>query len=470
MRRSPDGGAAALRMANDYLGNPISSADPAAIAAIDDFVGGFLGYETRIDGVLRAAETFPDDVLVNAYAGVLHMLLEAPEAPANAMRYLQAAEAGGAVNDRERAVVAHLSAWIADDIPAALAASRAVVADHPRDLAMVKLHQYHAFNLGDFPEMLRIAEAAVAANEDVAQMHGMHAFALEQCHLLAEAEAAARRALAIQPSEPWAHHALAHVMLTQGRIDEGAAFLEGVAAGWEPLNSFIYTHNWWHLALFYLSQGRGETARAVYDDHVWARMKSYSQDQVGAVSLLARLEFAGVDVGARWDELAGHLAVRDADTVQPFLSLQYLYGLARAGRPEAFALLAAVRERAAVTPAFAREAWADVALPVAEGIVAFLAGDPAAAVQRLGAALPRMVEIGGSHAQRDLFEQIHLEALLAGGRWTLAQQILEQRRAFDPDGAPLNRKLAQVYAALDLPRQAAQAARRADRVLSPQAS
>jgi predicted Zn-dependent protease len=456
-------------MANDYLGNPVSSVDSAAIAAVDDFVGGFLGYEARIEGVVRAADAFPGDVLVNAYAGVLSMLLESSEAPANAGRYLRAAEAAPSANTRERAVVAHLKAWIADDIPGALAISRAIVADHPRDLAMVKLHQYHAFNLGDFPEMLRIAEAAIAANENVAQMHGMHAFALEQCHLLPEAEAAARAALALQATEPWAHHALAHVMLTQGRIDEGAAFLEGVAAGWEPLNSFIYTHNWWHLALFYLSQGRGEAARAVYDERVWARVKSYSQDQVGAVSLLARLEFAGVEVGDRWDELADHLAVRAADTVQPFLSLQYLYGLARAGRPQAEVLVAAIRERAAATPAFAREAWADVALPAAEGLEAFLAGDAAAAVRKLGAVLPRMVEIGGSHAQRDLFEQIYLEALLADGRWTRAQQVLEQRRAFDPDGAPLNRKLAHVYATLGLPRQAAQAARRAQRVLSPQA-
>jgi tetratricopeptide (TPR) repeat protein len=456
-------------MANDYLGNPISSVDPTAIAAIDDFVGGFLGYETRMEGVIRAADAFPGDVLINAYAGVLNMLLEAPEAPANARRYLRAAEALGSANDRERAAVAHLKAWVADDVPGALAVSRAVVADHPRDLAMVKLHQYHAFNQGDFPEMLWIAEAAIAANENVAQMHGMHAFALEQCHLLPEAEAAARAALALQADEPWAHHAMAHVMLTEGRIDEGADFLEGVAAGWEPLNSFIYTHNWWHLALFYLSQGRGEAARAVYDERVWARVKSYSQDQVGAVSLLARLEFAGVEVGDRWDELAGHLAARVGDTVQPFLSLQYLYGLARAGRPEAGALMASIRDRAATAPAFSHAAWAYVALPVAEGMTAFLAGDAAGAVRKLGAALPRMVEIGGSHAQRDLFEQIYLEALLADRRWTRAQQVLEQRRAFDPDGAPLNRKLAHVYAALDLPRQAAQATRRAERALSQQA-
>jgi hypothetical protein len=130
----------------------------------------------------------------------------------------------------------------------------------------------------------------------------------------------------------------------------------------------------------------------------------------------------------------------------------------------------AIRAQAAAAPALTREAWAEVAVPAGEGILAYLAGDGAAAVRRLGIALPRMVEIGGSHAQRDLFEQIYLEALLAAGRWSLAQQVLEQRRAYDPDGVPLNRKLARAYQALELPKQAAQAATRAERALSLQAA
>lgn len=457
-------------MAHDYLGNPVSSADPAALAAVDDFVRGFLRYEPTLDSVATVAGGAPQEVLANVYAGMLNMLLEAPEAPANARRFLEAAEVAPGANDREARLTAHLRAWVDGDIPRALQVTAALASDYPRDLAAVKLHQYHAFNLGDFPEMLRIIETVADANADVAQMHGMRAFALEQCHLLDEAEAAAGRALALYPDEPWAHHALAHVMLTQGRIPEGAAFMEGVSTSWAGLNSFMYTHNWWHLALFYLSQGRGEAALEVYDRHVWARVKSYSQDQVGAVSLLARLEFAGVDVRDRWADVAEHLAPRAEDTVQPFLSLQYLYGLARAGRPEADRLMNAIHREAQAAPAFSREAWADVAAPAAEGILAFLRGDGATAVRNLGRALPCMAEIGGSHAQRDLFEQIHLEALLSAGRWSLAQQALERRREFDPEGAPLNRKLARVYEALGLPRQAAEAAKRAERAYTPEAA
>jgi hypothetical protein len=79
----------------------------------------------------------------------------------------------------------------------------------------------------------------------------------------------------------------------------------------------------------------------------------------------------------------------------------------------------------------------------------------------LGAAMPRMVEAGGSHAQRDLFEQIWLDAAIKSGRSVFAQQMLEQRRGHDPDGVPVNAALATVYTDLGLPALAQQARVRA---------
>jgi hypothetical protein len=251
------------------------------------------------------------------------------------------------------------------------------------------------------------------------------------------------------------------VFLTRGRMDEGAQFLEDAADTWTGLNSFMYTHLWWHLALFYLSQGRESEALQVYDEHCWGIAKDYSQDQIGAVSLLARLEIAGVDVGSRWLDLSKHLAARVQDTIQPFLSLQYLYGLARAHRPEAKALLESVREYAERAPAFTRTAWREVAVPGCEGLSAYACGDFERAWQHLSIAVPRMAEAGGSHAQRDLFEQVLLDAALQSGRLPLAQQMLELRRRADPDGVPVNSALAAVYGRLGLLSLADQARSRA---------
>ena len=247
-------------------------------------------------------------------------------------------------------------------------------------------------------------------------------------------------------------------MLTRGRIDEGARFLESAADTWTDLNSFMVTHIWWHLALFYISQGRGQKVLELYDRHCWGVAKDYSQDQIGAVSLLARCELAGIDVGSRWQELGDYLAARAHDTVLPFLTLQYLYGLGRAGRPEAETLLASVRDAAETAPAFTREVWREVALPGCEGLLAHARGNFTLAWHRLAASVPRMAEAGGSHAQRDLFAE---NAAIKSGRSTAAQQILELRRAADPDGVPLNTALAAVYRQLGLPELAAQASARA---------
>jgi tetratricopeptide (TPR) repeat protein len=450
-------------MTADTLGNPVTAPPPRTLAGINDFIGGFLSYQDRAANILPAADADPESCLANAYAAMAWMFLEAPEAPQRAASFVaRALGEADAATPREAMNARMAAAWAEGNVPAAIALCEDIARAHPRDLVAIKVGQYHLFNRGDAPGMLRMALHALPAGGDMAYLHGMVAFGYEQCHLMAEAEASARRALAIEPSDPWAHHALAHVMLTQGRVDEGIAFLEGVSSHWAGLNSFMRSHNWWHLALFYISRGRAADALRSYDENIWGIAKTYSQDQVGAASLLARLELAEIDVGDRWADVADHVARRGADTVNPFLTLQYLLALARTERPEAYDLMTAIRDRAA-TPAHDQTAWAEVALPAAEGILAHQRGEWELALVRLAQSLPRMAEIGGSHAQRDLFEQIHLDALIRAGRASAAQQVLEMRRLYDPDGVPLNRALARVYSEAGLPVLAAAAKARADR-------
>ncbi len=449
-------------MQRDYLDNPLSGQRDSTLRAINDFIEGYLAYETRAERILPAADADPDSCAANVYAGLLWMLLEAPQAAAQAARYLSAAErAAPRATRREQINTAILRAWADDDLERSICLCDQASDEFPRDLAIVKLHQYFEFNRGNSPQMLRVALKVGAANADVPYIYGMKAFGYEQCHLLDEAESEARAALAMRRKEPWAQHALAHVFLTRGRMDEGAQFLEDSADTWSGLNSFMLTHIWWHLALFYLSQGRDAEALKLYDEHCWGIAKDYSQDQVGAVSLLARLEIAGVAVGSRWQDLAHHLAARAEDTVQPFLTLQYLYGLARARRPQAEVLLESVRRHAQTAPRFSRSVWREVALPGCEGLYAYARGEYDRAWHHLSAALPRMAEVGGSHAQRDLFEQVLLDAALKSGRLTGAQRLLELRRSADPCGVPVNSALAEVYGKLGLDSLAEQARSRA---------
>ena len=459
-------------MSHDLYGLPVTTTRADTLQGIDDFVHGFLSYHPKAANIIAAADADPDCALASAYAAMIWMFLEAPIAPQNAAPYLSRAQAAVAkgVTPREALVVDAAAAWTRGKVPKLLEICDQITTEYPRDMVALKLAQYHLFNMGDAAEMLRAALKVLPEAEDIAYAHGMIAFGYEQCHLLDRAEAAARHAMILQQDDPWAHHAIAHVMLTQGRVAEGAKFLESVAGTWTDLNSFMRSHNWWHLALFYLSQGRHDDVRKAFDAHVWGLEKGYSQDQVGATSLLARMEFAGVDVGTRWGDVADHIAQRGADTVNPFLSLQYLYALARTKRTEADAMMRAIEERAQDDTQFDHIAWRDVALPAAQGIMAHARDEWAIAISRLARALPRMAECGGSHAQRDLFEQIHLDALIQDGRASAAQQVLEMRRTYDPDGVPLNLMLGEVYAQSGLPDLATEARERAQKTLAQQQS
>ncbi|GAB5468683.1 MAG: tetratricopeptide repeat protein [Rhodospirillales bacterium] len=453
-------------MRQDWLGNSVTVESAETLKGIDAFLEGFLSYETKAMEIVAAADGDRDCAIANAYAAMLMMFMESPEAPNLARPYLDRAEAAAPhASRREQMDIAAIRAWVDNDMPRAIRLSREIAAEWPHDLAIVKSCQYHAFNLGDAPAMLSIAEPVAKHNIELPYMHGLLAFAYEQCNLIDEAERAARRAIALKRKEPWAHHALAHVMLTQGRTEESREFMEEMSETWTDLNSFMVTHNWWHLSLNYIGLGQAERALELFDREVWGVWKEYSQDQIGAVSLLLRLELAGAQVGDRWAELADHLAARTQDFVQPFLTMQYLYGLARAGRSEADTLMTNLRGFVAEAPAFVAPAWRQVALPACEGLLAHARGQHPTVLDRLGVALPRMMEIGGSHAQRDLFDQVLLDSLIKTDHRVAAQQALEHRRGFDPLDVPTNRALVDIYQALDLPREAAKAeARVAQRV------
>lgn len=438
---------------SDSLGNPVSVADPDTLRAINDFVEGFISCEARAVDVLTAADD--PSAIVQAYCAALHLFAESGDAAANARPFIERAQAAAArVTSREQRFIAAVAAWADGDIARAIALHQEQAREHPRDLVSLKLGQYHCFNTGDCPDMLRLALAALPAAADVPYLHGMAAFGYEQCHLMREAESSARRAIAMERKEPWAHHALGHVMLTEGRLGEGLDFMQSVSDTWVGLNSFMVTHNWWHVALFQIDLGRDAEALETYDRHVWGVVKEYSQDQIGAVSLLARFELAGIDVGDRWQDVAAYLTRRLDDHVLPFLDLQYLYGLARAGRPEADTLLNRIEDFAPHAPPSTRDAWQRVCVPAARGLLAHARGDAAAAIEGLGLALPRLIEIGGSHAQRDLFEQVYLDALIRNGTGTTlagAQGILQQQVNGQPESARLRRQAAAIYARLGLP-------------------
>lgn len=427
----------------------LTTSPEEALAGINDFAEGFVAYHPRAANVLETADACPDSALANIYAGMLWMFLERPEAPSKSKPFSDRAQQLAGMNRREQGLLALLQAWQQHDYQRVLRVGEALLLDFPEDLPLLKVMQYHAFNAADAPMMLRMALAAKSANADRAPVHSMIAFGHEQLNDIDEAERAASKALEIDPAEPWAHHALAHVHLSRGTINQGLTILKQSSPSWTGLNSFMFTHNWWHIALFDLANGDTHAALEIYDQRCWGIEPDYSQDQIGAVSLLARLELSGVDVGERWQQLRGYLETRADDVIQPFLTLQYLYGLARSHSPQADDLLTLIESQSdAAIVSRDQELWQTVGIPAAIGLVAHARENYDTAAEKLASVRSLLWRVGGSHAQRDLFEQILLDARLRAGQWDVARQMLEQRRQWEPDSPILEKRLEQVYARL----------------------
>ncbi len=439
-------------MLKDYRGLEVTTDSEEAITAINEFAEQLLGYGNRAEIILKGVEADPNGVMTNAHAAALHLFAESADAPRQAAPYLETAKKYlKTATERERLYVGAIDAWAKGNIDRAIAHHEEIAREFPRDVVSVQIAQYHYFNLGDNYGLLQLIEKVLPANQENHYIHGMLAFGLEQCHRLPEAEAAGRKATGMNRHDPWAHHAVAHVMETQGRLDEGIAWMESLADVWEECGTF-YTHNWWHTALYYLDKEDVAKAVEIYDTHIWGRAdREYSQCQIDAISMLLRLELRGVDVGHRWQEIANYLSGRIHEHVLPFLDLQYIYALARTAQDDSVTeMLDSIQAYAKTAKPYLQPAWTEVAVPAAKGMVAHARGDWAIAATQLGSVLPRLHEIGGSHAQRDLFEQVYLDALIRAEKNHQARQLLEKRAAARHNIPSIQRGLAITRKKLEL--------------------
>lgn len=404
-------------MLHDRFGLPVGTDDPVVVGAIDRFAAEVLSHGRDAAAVLDAAVFDPDCALVHACGAALFLFLQTEDGRVRAAPWLERARRAAALDrtsERERLFVAALDAWWRGAPEEALARHCSIARRWPRDLLNAKLAQVHQLNLGDRAGMHALMHASLPHARDLGPAWGLLAFALEQVGELDAALDAGEHAVAMNRDDPWAQHAVAHVHEARGDVAAGLAWLEDLADSWDRCSSFMQTHQWWHLALFHLRGGAPDAALALYDTRVWGVRKHYVQDQVNAVSLLARLELAGVDVGARWADVAAHVRERIFDRQNGFLDLHFAYALARAGDEVAVAkLLGGIADHAR---AGAAPVWREVALPAIRGAVAFARREWSDAAGRLVPLAGRLHRIGGSTAQQAWFAQMRRVALARAGR------------------------------------------------------
>ncbi len=422
---------------SDAAGLPLTLESPAARDAWDATVRALLRHcretPTHLADTLERA---PEFAMGWAAKGLGLLLLgrrelvePAREAHARALSALD--RVGG--TRRERALVMALGAYLAGRPSQATAVLEAEIARAPDDALLVKFDQAIRFLLGDRVGMLRVAEltapAFVEDHPHGGYMLGCRAFALEEAGRFAEAEATGRAGLERAPDDAWGLHAVAHVYDMTGRTEAGIAWLDGQTPRWEHCNNFG-AHVWWHLALFHLDRGAHDRVLALYDTRVRAERTDDYRDIANGASMLARLEIEGVDVGDRWEELAALAAGRVEDAAVVFADLHYLLALNAADRgTEADRLVARLAEDARRSDHDMHEVAAVAGHPAAVGLVAFRAGQYDRAFEVLRSARGPLQAVGGSHAQRDIFSRLMIEAGIRAGRWEEAEAELAARAA-----------------------------------------
>jgi hypothetical protein len=179
----------------------------------------------------------------------------------------------------------------------------------------------------------------------------------------------------------------------------------------------------------HLDRGENDRVLALYDTKVREERTDDFRDISNATSLLVRLELEGVDVGRRWGELADLAEARLDDGCLVFADLHYMLALTGDTRGDAARrLVAQVAQAGAAATELGRVA-AHPGLAIAEGLADFGEGRYGRAFERLAAARRHFPAVGGSHAQRDVFERIAVDAGIRAGRLAEVEALLADRIA-----------------------------------------
>ena len=427
----------------------MTAASQDAVDAFDRMIALFFEYSPDTGAALsQALETDPDLVMGRCVQGYFAQLVGNAAALPQADTALAAAEAQAeSATGRERLHVDALRSWCARDLAGAVDRWEAILIDHPRDLVALKLAQFGHLYLGD-PANIRdcIARVMPAWDESVphySNVLGMRAFGFEESGDYPAAETAGRRAIDLNPKDPYAVHAVAHVMEMQDRHREGIAWIEGLEPHWGDCNNYRF-HLWWHCSLYYLACEDFDSVIRLYDEKIRAEKTDQIRDITNAVALLLRLQYRDIDVGDRWDELAEKCAGRIDEHLLPFHDTHFLLAVAFGGRPDAAqAMVESMRSFVATQSGSAVPVMRDISIPLAEAVMAYCSGDYAQAVDRLMPIRYGIQRIGGSHAQRDLYAEMLIEAALKCGRYDLARALLAERSALQPGNPQTWRRFAQ---------------------------
>lgn len=417
----------------DSRGLPISTSSPEAAQLYRKGVDLLLSaWPGAFETLVQAIDADPDFALAHAALARLHAIRAEPaEAGARiAMAFELAARNG---TPREQSHVATLSLAVTGQARKALESALSHMGSWPRDAIILSL-PLGAFGLFAFSGMADHDQARVDLCERVAPHFDADDWWFLTYRGWSHAENGnvghgrdlTQLGFDLRRANANGAHALSHAMFERGAWQDAEALI----ADWLPTydrSGTLHGHIAWHAALSALERDDADGALAYYEQHVQPSVSLGLPINImtDAVSLLWRMRAYGYDVpGHLWKEAKAYSEVKFPKAGFSFVDAHMgLLSAATGDRNEAStridALARLVEEgtlaAGPVVPAICRAA------------LAFADGDYSGCVRILEPMSCEVVRIGGSGAQREVFEDTLLVALMRSGEVDKARDLLERR-------------------------------------------
>ena len=457
-------------MITDHAGLTITTANQEAAEAFDRTLIAYLRFGNDIGDLLKSTYAHDSEmVLANVLRGYFMNMMGMRVLVPKARQSLEMAERGVADSTpREQLHVKALKAWCDLDLAGATAAWEESIRDHPMDVLAVKMLHYTHFYMGDVVN-LRDSVGRVwhawEGREELATygyMLSLRAFGLEETGDYVQAETLGKAAVNLNESDAWAVHTVAHVYEMEDRPQEGIAWLKDKGS-YKNWNNFRY-HLAWHRALMLYETECYDAVLELYDEGIFDPKSDEYLDLTNSISLLARLELAGVDIGDRWQSLSEKAKGRVDDKLLAFVDAHFMWALAESDAEAAEAYRVSIDTY--------RDENDDTYAHVAQGVghdlcaalAAYKAKDFEGCILLLEPVRHHVTAIGGSNAQRDLFALVLIDASIRAQQWPLARTLLSERTAQRPRNVRAWRQLVHVLTALGDVQGAQRAAKKGDAV------
>jgi len=229
-----------------------------------------------------------------------------------------------------------------------------------------------------------------------------------------------------------AAHRRAHGFFESGDVSGGAGFIENWLRDYDRTGP-LHCHLSWHLALFELARGDAARAQAIYLDNIRPSVALAAPMLVLAdsASFLWRWRFYDVapSLDQAWAEVAAHARRHFPHASLAFADLHAALAEAATGD------LDSLQMRIAGLRSLARDGRlppGEVAPAPCAAAAALGRGDNTDAAHLLEVALVDLPRIGGSHAQREIFEDSLIVAHLRSEQPAKAAALLRSRLSRRP--------------------------------------